>query len=123
MMAVPPLPDLAVTLLPALPPSPPTAVTFTALAVSPVLPDPAPDADGAPELAAATAIESPPTALLTAWAGGAVNARRLMPPISPASTHSRDLRRISFSPLLPPVGPTKSPTADALVKQSGGEPP
>src|SRR6266568_3975936 len=210
MMALPPLPDLAVTLLPALPPSPPTAVTFTAFTALPVSPDTAPEADVAPELAAdtatptalaspvepefplspdrasaftvalplmavlladrltwtspvlpvepespevaigfdsdvddaapvlpvlvaddwattapespdvasgsmcrateppsppladATAMESPPTALFAACAGGAATASRLMPPISPASTQNRDLRRISS---LPPVAP------------------
>src|SRR5205814_260708 len=115
MMALPPFPDLAVTLLPPLPPCPPTAVTFTAFAAAPVSPvfvaddcsTVAPEwpepVNGltcnttdppAPPLAEATAIESPPTALFAECAGGAESASRLMPPINPASTHNRDLRRI-----------------------------
>jgi hypothetical protein len=210
MVALPPLPDLAVTLLPPRAPSPPTAVTFTAFTASPVLPVWAFEADCAPELAFdtalptatalpvrpelpvspdrasasmvafpliavfdaetltwtspvrpvepespevaaglekdvddagpvlpvfvaddcataapelpdavngsmcritdppappladATAMESPPTAfLVAAWAGGAANASRLIAPIRPASTPSRDLRRIWSLPLLP----------------------
>src|SRR5581483_2092302 len=80
-----------------------------------------------PPLALATAIESPPAtrALRTfraALAGGAPSAHRLMPPISPASTPSRDLPRIWIPP---PVdsrrrsGPTKSATGQALVKRGG----
>src|SRR5581483_11817965 len=74
-----------------------------------------------PPFADATAIESPPEtrALRTtraAFAGGAETAKRLMPPRSPASTHSRDLRRIWFLPVAP-CGPTQSATLRARVKQ------
>ena len=55
----------------------------------------------APPLAEATAIESPPTALFAECAGGAESASRLMPPINPASTHNRDLRRIWSLPCCP----------------------